>query len=256
MSNLWLASTIHCSRVDLAGHLVEHYRKLGVRHFAIFIHADPAKRETVNAMRDCLKKHGVHPAGYYYSGFVPNEAAHQRHWHMMQYANPSDWVLYADADELHEYDGGGLHQLLALCEEEGYDHVIGKFNDRVTETGELPWVHHEKPIWEQFPKSFPVTEVLAGGMPYKIVAARARLEVTNANHNIGGAARSLRNKCVVHHFKWDKSVISRLRRRVKEYRARGFEWASESEAVLYHLESNDWKLNFEELQEVMSQPVR
>jgi len=137
-----------------------------------------------------------------------------------------DWFLIADADEFHEYPSP-LNDLLARCNEEHYDAVEGRLIDHVAPEGDICPLSGSPGIFQQFPRTVEVTEML-GMNASKIVAHRRTTfsgRLRRANHGIdpefADSTRILPKTCVIHHFKWHSRVIEKLRQRADYYQCIG-----------------------------------
>ena len=137
---------------------------------------------------------------------------------------PNDWWIVADDDEFHVYPKP-IHELIDECEEFGYKFITGAFLDRIGEGGRFPKVTDDSDIWKDFPLAGTFRYPISNACPNKTVVMKGNVEVTNGQHYamIDGkdtyGARWMHElrypigKCFiqVNHFKWDVSVMSRLR---------------------------------------------
>ncbi len=144
---------------------------------------------------------------------------------------PDDWWIVADDDELHVYPKP-INELIEDCEEHGYKFITGAFLDRIGEKGRFPKIFGDSDIWKEFPLAGTFRYPVSNACPNKTVVVKGDIQITNGQHYamIDGEdtygdrwMNDLRypvGKCFiqVHHFKWDVSVISRLRdvSRIKE----------------------------------------
>ena len=146
---------------------------------------------------------------------------------------PDDWWIVADDDELHVYPKP-INELIEDCEENGYKFITGAFLDRIGENGRFPKIlpFDDSDIWEEFPLAGSFRYPISNACPNKTVVMKGNIQVTNGQHYamIDGVdtygdrwMNDLRypvGDCFiqVHHFKWDITVIGRLREvsRIKE----------------------------------------
>jgi hypothetical protein len=146
---------------------------------------------------------------------------------------PDDWWIVADDDELHVYPKP-INELIEDCEENGYKFITGAFLDRIGENGRFPKIQpfDDSDIWEEFPLAGSFRYPISNACPNKTVVMKGNIQVTNGQHYamIDGVdtygdrwMNDLRypvGDCFiqVHHFKWDITVIGRLREvsRIKE----------------------------------------
>ena len=139
---------------------------------------------------------------------------------------PDDWWIVADDDELHVYPKP-INELIEDCEENGYKFITGAFLDRIGENGRFPKIlpFDDSDIWEEFPLAGSFRYPISNACPNKTVVMKGNIQVTNGQHYamISGEdtygdrwMNDLRypvGDCFiqVHHFKWDITVIGRLR---------------------------------------------
>jgi hypothetical protein len=86
---------------------------------------------------------------------------------------------------------------------------------------------------------------LARGDPRKVVFARSPVRVSGGKHRLTDTRnlRTVSGWVQVHHFKWDATLIDRLRYRVRpEWRAR-FPWWTESQRLLDYFAANNSRFN-------------
>ena len=146
---------------------------------------------------------------------------------------PDDWWIVADDDEFHVYPRP-INELIEDCNEKGYKFITGAFLDRIGEGGRFPKIlpFDDSDIWEEFPLAGSFRYPISNACPNKTVVMKGNIQVTNGQHYamIDGEdtygdrwMNDLRypvGDCFiqVHHFKWDITVIGRLREvsRIKE----------------------------------------
>ena len=145
---------------------------------------------------------------------------------------PDDWWIVADDDELHVYPKP-INELIDECEEFGYKFITGAFLDRIGEGGRFPKIDDDSDIWKEFPLAGSFRYPVSNACPNKTVVMKGTIQVTNGQHYAWVSDgvdtygdrwmhefRYPVGKCFiqVNHFKWDVSVISRLRdvSRIKE----------------------------------------
>ena len=144
---------------------------------------------------------------------------------------PDDWWIVSDDDEFHVYPKP-INELIEDCEENGYKFITGAFLDRIGENGKFSPINDDSDIWKEFPLAGSFRYPVSNACPNKTVVMKGDIEVTNGQHYamIDGKdtygdrwnhpLRYPIDKCFiqVHHFKWDLSVLRRIREvvRVKE----------------------------------------
>jgi hypothetical protein len=115
--------------------------------------------------------------------------------------------------------------LIGDCEENGWKFITGAFLDRIGENGKFPKIDDDSDIWDEFPLAGSFRYPVSNACPNKTIVMKGDIQVTNGQHYamIDGKdtygdrwnhpLRYPIDKCFiqVHHFKWDLSVIGRLR---------------------------------------------
>jgi len=146
---------------------------------------------------------------------------------------PNDWWIVSDDDEFHLYPKP-INQLIEDCEENGHKFITGAFLDRIGEDGTFPSINDDSDIWKEFPLVGSFRHPISNACPNKTIIMKGDIPISNGQHYaiIDGEdtygerwnhpLRYPIEKCFVqvHHFKWDSSVINRLRdvsRLKKEY---------------------------------------
>ena len=137
---------------------------------------------------------------------------------------PNDWWIVADDDEFHVYPKP-INELIEECEENDYKFITGAFLDRIGENGKFSSINDDSDIWKEFPLAGSFRLPVSNACPNKTVVVKGDIQITNGQHYamIDGEdtygdrwnhpLRYPVDKCFiqVHHFKWDISVIGRLR---------------------------------------------
>jgi hypothetical protein len=139
---------------------------------------------------------------------------------------PDDWWVIADIDEFHLYPYNNLQLLIDDCELNGWDIVRGGFIDRVGGGGEFPTIESDKSIWEQFPNAGFFRYPMSNACPNKICLVKGNVKITSGQHyaefdgqttwkwqgwNHPLIAPYHDYSIQVHHFKWDATVIERIK---------------------------------------------
>jgi len=138
---------------------------------------------------------------------------------------PNDWWVIADIDEFHLYPEDSLDLLMSDCEKNGWEIVRGGFIDRIGVDGTFPELNKTS-IWEQFPNGGMFRYYMSLANPNKICLCKGYIEITNGQHfaKIHGEttwryrgwshpliAPISTHTIQVHHFKWDKTSIDRIK---------------------------------------------
>ena len=136
---------------------------------------------------------------------------------------PNDWWVVADIDEFHVYLNP-VKFIVDDCEKNGYELVRGGFIDRIGPDGEFVELEDDKYIWEQFPNAGFFRYPMSSACPNKVCIMKGHIEITSGQHyaKIGGQTTwkwqgwnhpliSSHHSVQVHHFKWDKTSINRIK---------------------------------------------
>ena len=175
-------------------------------------------------------------------------------YNMISNKHPNDWWVVADIDEFHLYPNDSLRYVINECEYDGYEIVRGGFIDRIGADGEFVELEDTTSIWEQFPNAGFFRYQMSKANPNKICIMKGRIELTNGQHyaKIDGQTtwkwqgwnHPLINPhytVQVHHFKWDNTVIERIRT-VAEIK-QPYAYSSEYAEMFMMLKKNRFKIN-------------
>lgn len=140
--------------------------------------------------------------------------------------HPNDWWVVADIDEFHLYPKNNLRELINDCDSNGWEIVRGGFIDRIGRGGEFVELNNNGTIWEQFPCTGFFRYPLSKACPNKICVIKGHIEITSGQHyakindmttwrfqgwNHPLIAPYETYSVQVHHFKWDKTSIKRIK---------------------------------------------
>lgn len=139
---------------------------------------------------------------------------------------PNDWWVIADIDEFHLYPKDNLKQLISDCEKNNWDIIRGGFIDRIGPEGKFSELQPNESIWKQYPNAGFFRYPMSEACPNKICVVRGYVEITSGQHyaKIDGhttwrwqgwhhplIAPIDTHTVQVHHFKWDKTSIERVK---------------------------------------------
>lgn len=139
---------------------------------------------------------------------------------------PDEWWIVADDDEFQVYPSSPT-ELIKECEENGWEFITGGFIDRIGPNGTLPTITRDSNVWEEFPLGGFFRYPISKACPNKVCLMKGKIKVTHGQHyvqlekgrNTWGYEGLQHPKrypvkkgfIQVHHFKWDSSVIKRLK---------------------------------------------
>jgi len=168
---------------------------------------------------------------------------------------PNEWWVVSDDDELHVYPKP-LRELVRECEADGFEFITGGFLDRIGERGEFPLITKETNIWKSFPLAGFFRYPMSGAMPNKCCVMKGSVDVTPGQHfAVIGDTDTWRERgwnhpkrypiekglVQVHHFKWDSTVLERLKE-VSETKEEYTFWR-EYKKMYRGIQMNDWKID-------------
>jgi hypothetical protein len=167
---------------------------------------------------------------------------------------PDDWWIVSDDDEFHIYPKP-ISELIGECEEKGYKFITGAFLDRIGENGKFPTITDDSDIWKEFPLVGSFRQTISNACPNKTVVMKGDIQITNGQHYamIDGQdtygdrwnhpLRYPIDKCFiqVQHFKWDISVLNRLRdvSRIKK----SYTYHEEYKKMFDYIVDNNFKID-------------
>jgi hypothetical protein len=170
---------------------------------------------------------------------------------------PHEWWVVSDDDEFHVYPKP-IREMISDCEENGWEFITGGFLDRIGENGEFPLVTKETNIWKKFPLAGFFRYPMSGACPNKVCVMKGSVDVTPGQHYAiidethvwgkEGVNHPLRypigrgeGLIQVHHFKWDSTVLERLKEVSKTEKSYSF-W-EEYRRMYKSIQINDWKID-------------
>lgn len=169
--------------------------------------------------------------------------------------HPNDWWIVSDDDELQVYPRP-LEDIVEQCEKEGYDFVTGGFLDRIGPNGTFPVVDRETDLHKAFPLAGFFRYPMSGACPNKVTLMKGYQRITSGQHyalfedgkNSWGSSHPKRMPIEevftqVHHFKWDSSVLNRLKKVADVNQPYAF---SEEYQLMYDaIKDSGWKIDIE-----------
>ena len=166
---------------------------------------------------------------------------------------PNEWWIVSDDDELQCYPRP-IKDIINECEENGYSFVTGGFVDRIGIDGSFPKVTRDTDILKAFPLAGFFRYHMSEACPNKVTLMKGHVKVTPGQHYVDfgdgqtswGKTHPQRmpvEKCFtqVHHFKWDSSVLDRLKEVAETEEDYSYWW--EYKKMYEAIKENNWKIN-------------
>jgi hypothetical protein len=175
-------------------------------------------------------------------------------YNFVKNTQPNDWWVVADIDELQLYPDDDLRKVINNCEENGWDIVRGGFIDRIGEDGEFSEIKDDKSLFEQFPVMGFFRYPMSKACPNKICVMKGYVELTSGQHyaKIDGQTTwkwqgwnhpliNPNDHVQVHHFKWDKTCIDRIKAVVDVNQE--YAYSNEYSTMFLSLRKSRFKIN-------------
>lgn len=199
--------------MDLLPYYVNWYVKIGVTRFFLLVYGtgDDVVRAT-RILGDRCEECAQFPADVF--------IARHRDQFIERVHVPGEWATFADLDEFPQTNGRLLQE---LCE--GVDYISGTWVDRLAPKARFIDVAVGKPLEDQFPFTKNMSRLFNG--PRKCFIAS-----TFAPYNHHPREHSL--NLPVHHFKWQRNVFDRIRKRISRIERHAPEvkgWASRNKRL-------------------------
>lgn len=206
---------------------LRHYILRGVEHFILSAYErnyTHFARILDIVMEECRRGRVTFQIGFHetnremdwrHRGLEIAKIAHKHRWY-------DDWTLYPDLDEFARFPVSLREYFDALPSD--VEVVQGKWLDRIATAGEFVPVRPRLTLDEQFPLQGHLVEPIAHATTRIIVACKG---VIPTWHHPGSpkcptANRVLNNNPVtVHHFRWQRHYLQRMRERLAHYKKLG-----------------------------------
>jgi hypothetical protein len=243
--------TIVGHNTTMLPHMINHYKDIVDE-----IHVVVYRQNSNDGILDEVKKLGIIPVKVVTEPKFNWERVTEL-YNEIKRTKPNEWWVVSDDDEFHIYPKP-INELISECEINGWDFITGGFIDRIGENGEFPIVEKDSNIWEKFPLAGFFRFPMSGACPNKVCIMKGYVDVTHGQHyaKIGdtdtwrerGWNHPKRYPCgngegfiQVHHFKWDSSVLKRLKE-VSETKEDYTFW-KEYKKMYRTIQINDWKID-------------
>jgi hypothetical protein len=208
------------TQIDLIPHFIDHYRSLEIDSIILTVHQEVENNDRFYEIKEVCKHRGVSNV---YSYIGPwNEDSNPHIFDAIKEKSPSDWYVIADIDELHLYPQS-INELIYQCEQAGSDYVSGCYVDRISRDGDLS-PFGKGTLWEQFPLGASILHQLTGAAINKVTLSRGIIRTCAGQHlALNGIGFPVDDAFTqIHHFRWDSSIIERLKHRIEKFESK--EW--------------------------------
>lgn len=215
---------------------IRHYRRLGATEFPLLVYGTANHLARAINMFSLLGERqpevlGLHPSERF--------SARHREATIRCHHPPGQWAFFADLDEFAEMTADGVAEVI----EQKLPYVAGRWFDRVADGGRLLDVSHNLRLENQFPCGAELRAHWGMGDLVYVLAPFAPLLHHPQVCRLGKQAWYDRMVPIVrvHHFKWQRNVVPRLRRRLERITTVGkarTPWAERVKKMLAHLEAH------------------
>ena len=166
---------------------------------------------------------------------------------------PNDWWIVSDDDELQVYPRP-VEDIIRECELNKYTFVSGGFIDRIGPNGTFPKVDKDTDLHRAFPLAGFFRYHMSKACPNKVTLMKGFQQITPGQHyatfdngkNSWGQTHPKRmpvEDCFtqVHHFKWDSTVLQRLKEVSEVHQPYSFH--KEYNKMYRSISRTDWKID-------------
>ena len=168
---------------------------------------------------------------------------------------PEDWWIVSDDDELQLYPYD-INDIIKDCTRHKYDFVTGGFLDRIGPNGTFPVIERDTNLHKAFPYGGFFRYPMSGACPNKVTLMKGKIRVTPGQHyvDLGNGKTSWGKSHTkrfpvdevftqVHHFKWDSSVLERLKEVASVKENYTFHW--EYQKMYDSIKNSNFKIDIE-----------
>ena len=243
--------TVVGHNITMLPHMLEHYKNI-VDEIYVVVY----RQHENDGILDEIKSLGITPHKVVTEEKFNWERVTQL-YNEIKRTKPQEWWVVSDDDEFHIYPKP-IREMISDCEENGWEFITGGFLDRIGENGEFPLVTKETDIWSKFPLAGYFRYPMSGACPNKVCIMKGSIDVTPGQHyaiidethvwGTDGILHPLRYPIgrgegfvQVHHFKWDSTVLERLKE-VSETEENYSFW-EEYKKMYKAIQINDWKID-------------
>jgi hypothetical protein len=207
------------NRVTALKQMIDHYRDI-VDHIYVVVY----QTSPTDTIVDDVKKLGITPYKIVTGEKYQFETVTSL-YNEVKSSKPDDWWIVADVDELHIYPTD-IRTMIDECEKNGWEFITGGFIDRIGDNGNFPIIDESTNLWKTFPYGGFFRYPASDACPNKVCVMKGNVTLSNGQHyavydgeTVWGTEGTKHPKrypiekgfIQVHHFKWDSTVIDRLR---------------------------------------------
>ncbi len=211
--------------VNLIPHYIEHYSKY-VDEIQFVVYQSVIHPNLIEEVKEITKNHKNVKVVKTIEDRVFDWEKVTALYNLIKSKKPNDWWVIADIDEFHLYPNDELRKCVSDCDYHGWDMIRGGFIDRIGKDGGFPEIKEGSTIFEQLPTMGFFRYPMSKACPNKICVVKGNVEITAGQHyakldgyttwkwqgwNHPLIAPIDRYSVQVHHFKWDKTSIDRIR---------------------------------------------
>lgn len=234
LDNLYLYSFVGDCSLNVFHHFMNHYRSSGIKgeNFKLILQSTNENSENLERLKMICRFHGT-PYSVYIGVFTSQikkqlmDGLFKENNHLN-----SDWILQVDSDEF----VCDILNTLNECINSGCDYATGRLVDRSADS--LKEITPECDIWKTFPDTKELTKTVAWGNTNKIFLRKATVLVGRGHHEVESEGKLCHNRIFnVYHFKWDSTLLNRMKKRYGVYKEYKLEFPEESLRIIKHFDS-------------------
>ena len=235
-------------------HMLRHYKPF-VKNFFVNIYANYKDDPIIEEATSICKELGIEPHKVWIEEPFNWDKVTEIYNETIS-LKPDEWWIVADDDELQVYSKP-IKEIVEECEENGWEFVRGGFIDRIGEDGCFPKITKESNVWKEMPNAgffrYPLSLAEANKVTllkgkYNVVSGQHFIQFDNGDTSWGDYHPLCypieKNFTQVHHFKWDYSVLQRLKEVSSSKLHEAF--SHEYKKMLSAIEYLDYKLDLNE----------
>ena len=212
--------------VNLIPHFIKHYKNY-VDEIQIVVYQSNVEPNLIEEVTEIIKNYDNVKIIKTIEDRVFDWEKVTQLYNFIKSKKPNDWWVIADIDEFHLYPNDDIENCIQNCENNGWLLMRGGFIDRIGKDGEFIELKKNTNIFAQYPNMGFFRYPMSKACPNKICIVKGDIEITAGQHyaKIDGhttwrwqgwnhpliAPVDVYN-VQVHHFKWDKTVIDRIKK--------------------------------------------